>query len=199
MTLLVDELTQFVDEMVVDDTGNPKIHVRQMMEDPFSGTLCPTKIKRPYVFQKRGGQDLANKIPHSTQQPKQYIKRTFRDSFSFRAILVHEVYDLLYGLDLKVSSIGVPRRCIKLASSHISDSLTTILNQSLQQGVVPDILKISKITPVDKGGEITDPFNFRPISTLSTFTQVLEKLDYQQIINYVEKQNILYECQLHWL
>ncbi|EDO31697.1 predicted protein, partial [Nematostella vectensis] len=92
----------------------------------------------------------------------------------------------------------VPRRCIKPASSHISDSLTTILNQSLQQGVVPDILKISKITPVDKGGEITDPFNFRPISTLSTFTQVLEKLVYQQIINYVEKQNILYECQFQF-
>jgi hypothetical protein len=41
----------------------------------------------------------------------------------------------------------------------------------LLQGIVPDILKISKVTPVDKGGEITDPANFRPISTLSTITQ----------------------------
>ena len=61
--------------------------------------------------------------------------------------------------------------------------------------MVPDALKISKVTPVDKGGEITDPFNFRPISTLSTFTQVLEKLVYKQVINYIEKQNIIYQCQ----
>ena len=50
--------------------------------------------------------------------------------------------------------------------------LTSIFNQSLQQGAVPDILKISKVTPIDKGGEITDPANDRPISTLSTFTQI---------------------------
>ena len=103
--------------------------------------------------------------------------------------------DLLSGLNLRVSSIGVPRRCIKLASTHISECLTTTFNDSLLQGILPNALKISKATPVDKGGEITDPFNFRPISTLTTFTQVLEKLFYKQIINYIERQNIIYQCQ----
>ena len=42
---------------------------------------------------------------------------------------------------------------------------------------------------------MTDPLNFRPISRLSTFTQVLEKLVYKQIINYIEKQNIIYQCE----
>ena len=136
------------------------------------------------------GQYLVNNIPNSNQQ------RTFCDSFRFRgAILVNEVNGLLSGLNLGVSSIGVPRRCIKLASTHISECLTTTFNDSLLQDVIPDALKISKVTPVDKGGEITDPFNFRPISTLTTFTQVLEKLVYKQIINYIERQNIIYQCQ----
>ena len=142
------------------------------------------------------GQYLVNNIPNSNQQPRQYIKRTFRDSFRFRgAILVNEVNDLLSGLNLGVSSIGVPRRCITLASTHIRECLTTTFNDSLLQGILPNALKISKVTPVDKGGEITDPFNFRPISTLTTFTQVLEKLFYKQIINYIERQNIIYQCQ----
>ena len=141
------------------------------------------------------GQVLADKIPNSNQQPRRYIKRTFRESFRFSAILVNEMCDLLSGLNLRVSSIGVPRRCIKLGSTPNSECLTTIFNDSLLQGVVPDALKISKVTPVDKGCEITHPFNFRPISTLSTFTQVLEKLVYKQIINYKEKQNIIYQCQ----
>ena len=56
--------------------------------------------------------------------------------------------------------------------------LKSFFNQSLQQGVVPDILKISKGTPIDKGGEMTDPANYRPMSTLSTFTQIFEKCIY---------------------
>ena len=62
-------------------------------------------------------------------------------------------------------------------------------------GVVPDILKISKVTPIDKGGEVTDPTNFRPISTLSTFTQIFEKLVHKQLINYIEKRKILFQFQ----
>ena len=76
------------------------------------------------------------------------------------------------GTNLNKATIGVPRKIIKLASSHLCESLTYIFNQSLQQGVVPDILKISKVTPIDKGGEVADPTNFCPISTLSTFTHL---------------------------
>ena len=74
------------------------------------------------------------------------------------------------GKNLNKVTIGVPRKIIKLASSHLCESFTYIFNQSLQQGVVPDILKISKVKPIDKGGEVTDPTNLWPISTLSTFT-----------------------------
>ena len=38
---------------------------------------------------------------------------------------------------------------------------TFIFNQSLQQGVVPDTPKISKVTPIGKGGELTDPTSFQ--------------------------------------
>ena len=124
------------------------------------------------------GRELADKLPITNENVNQYIKRSFRDSFTFRSILVHEVYDLIMGINLTKSTIGIPKKCIKLASSHISECLTSIFNQSLQQGVVPDILKISKVTPIDKGGEMTDPANYRPMSTLSTFTQIFEKCIY---------------------
>ena len=59
-----------------------------------------------------------------------------------------------------------------------------------------DILKISKITPVVKGREVTDPTNFCAISTLLTFTQIFEKLIHKQLINYFEKQKILFQFQI---
>ena len=73
--------------------------------------------------------------------------------------------------------------------------ITHIFNQSLQQGVVPDILNISKVTPIDKGGEVADPTNFRLISTLSTFNQTFKKCTHKQLINYIEKQKILSQFQ----
>ena len=108
---------------------------------------------------------------------------------------MHEVHDLIMGINLNKSTTGVPKKFFELASSLISECLTFIFNQSLQQGIVPDILKISKITSIDKGGEITDPANYRPISTLSTFTQIFEKCIYNQLINYIEKHKIIFQSQ----
>ena len=41
-----------------------------------------------------------------------------------------------------------------------------VFNQSLLQGIFPENFKVSKVTPIAKGGEEMDPYNYRPISTL---------------------------------
>ena len=40
-----------------------------------------------------------------------------------------------------------------------------------------------------------DPFNYRPISTLSALTQIFKKIICEQLVNYLEKHKILYEFQ----
>jgi len=40
------------------------------------------------------GRELADKLPTTNENVNQYIKRSFQDSFTFRSVLVHEVYDL---------------------------------------------------------------------------------------------------------
>ena len=107
------------------------------------------------------------------RSPTEFIRRRFQNSrVVLRGIYYHEVQDEVNGLKLNKSFIGTPPRCIKLACSYITEPLTKLFNLSLSQGIMPDLLKISKLTPVDKGGELTDPTNFRPISTLSTLTQI---------------------------
>ena len=54
------------------------------------------------------------------------ISNVLFESFTFRSILVHEVYDPQQGTNLNKATIGVPRKIIKLASSHICESLTFI-------------------------------------------------------------------------
>ena len=40
-----------------------------------------------------------------------------------------------------------------------------------------------------------DPFNYRPISTFPAVTQIFEKRICKQLVNYLEKHEILYEFQ----
>ena len=46
---------------------------------------------------------------------------------------------------------------IKSASDYIYEAMAAVYNLSIEQGVVPSILKTSEVLPVDKGGDITDP------------------------------------------
>ena len=39
---------------------------------------------------------------------------------------MHEVHDLIKGINLNKSTTGVPKKCIELASDHISECLTFI-------------------------------------------------------------------------
>ena len=68
-----------------------------------------------------------------------------------------------------------------------------ILNQSISTGIVPDILKIASITPIFKSGAVTD--NYRPISILSPFAKILERLVYDQLQSFLTNHNIIYDYQ----
>ena len=43
-----------------------------------------------------------------------------------------------------------------------------------------------------RGGDATDPANYRPIASLSVLSQVFEKLIFKQHSNFIEKHNILF-------
>ena len=43
-------------------------------------------------------------------------------------------------------------------------------------GNVPDIFKVSRITPILKNGSTCEPGNYRPIAVISSFSKVFEKI-----------------------
>ena len=125
--------------------------------------------------------------------PSVYLDRTMMaNSFMFRGICPTEVYDEIMSLKVDKSALDIPRKCIKHAVNHIYEASSMVFNQSLLQGIFPENFKVSKVTPIDKRGEEMDPFNYRPISTL---TQIFEKLICKQLVNYLEKHEIPYKFQ----
>ena len=84
---------------------------------------------------------------------------------------------------------------MKIAAQPLSIPLTYIYNHSIETGIVPDILKVSQICLVYKGGDATDSSNYRPIVTLSPLSKVLARLVYNQLYSFIDNTKILNKHQ----
>ena len=81
-------------------------------------------------------------------------------------------------------------------SKHIiSGPLSNIFNISVQEGVFPSKLKQAKVISVYKSDDETDPGNYRPISLLSIFNRIFEKLMYQLLKTFLDKNDTLFKSQ----
>jgi hypothetical protein len=132
----------------------------------------------------------------SNLQPISYISNAAVPSFFMSSITETQVLNLFLGLGSNKVSIDIPNNnMIKIAAYELSPIFTNIFNESISIGVVPDILKMSRITSIYKSGDTNEPHNYRPISILSVFSKVLERLIYNQLDNFLEKYNIMYNYQ----
>ena len=66
-----------------------------------------------------------------------------------------------------------------------------ITNLSLSSGTVSDQMKIARVVPLFKTGEISVFTNYRPVSVLPAFSKILERIVYNRLINFLNKFNIL--------
>ena len=66
-----------------------------------------------------------------------------------------------------------------------------IFNSSLKYGAFPNIWKLAKVTPIFKSGSKRDGNNYRPISVISVFSQMLEEIAHDQLSRYLISNKIL--------
>ncbi len=71
------------------------------------------------------------------------------------------------------------------------EPLSYIFNLTFISGNIPDNLKTALITPVFKANENNEFKNYRPISVLTCFSKLLEKLMYKRLIKFIEKNRML--------
>jgi hypothetical protein len=62
-------------------------------------------------------------------------------------------------------------------------------------GIFPTRLKCAQIVPIFKKGDKEQPTNYRPISLLTSFSKVFEKVIYKRLDNHMKSNNILAEEQ----
>ena len=104
-----------------------------------------------------------------------------------------EVSDMIDKLDEKKSPgpNGIPVLLLKKFKDFFSFWLAKLINLSFETGVFPDLLKIAKISPLHKKECKLDFHNYRPISLLSVYSKIFEKLIYCRVYAYLVKYNLI--------
>ena len=80
-------------------------------------------------------------------------------------------------------------------TDQIVKPLVHIFNLSFSSGIFPSEMKTAKVIPVFKSGNRSDFSNYRPISLLSQFSKILEKLFNLRLEQFLISNEILSNCQ----
>ena len=135
------------------------------------------------------GSNLAKSIPEGNLDPISLVKQS-QSTFRFTKITPIQIHNLIMksanGKATGVDVVSSP--LLKTASPIISSQLADIFNQCTEHGIFPSDLKIGKVIPIFKSGEKDDPGNYRPLSILSAFARIPEKLLYQQLYKFFCRQ-----------
>ena len=125
------------------------------------------------------GHNVASKMPYPIKQISEYLPQVNSlGSFFFNPVSSSEI-------ELEIVTIPqnkahglyfFPTHILRSAKHIISRPLSVLLNKSLEYGIYPTKLKLAKVIPIYKNDDPSDPSNYRPISLLSVFNRIFEKL-----------------------
>jgi exonuclease III len=132
--------------------------------------------------------------------PIDYLHKFHGDNvkkLNWKPATTHEIEIIIRNMESK-ESCGydeISSRILKLSLPFIISPLTHICNAALNTGIFPNRLKYAIIKPIFKKGNKQDVSNYRPISLLTTFSKVFEKIIYNRLYNHFEINGILSQEQ----
>ena len=142
------------------------------------------------------GPTLSSKIPEQGLEYRKYMPQGNEYSLFLLPTTDQEVNNIIKQLkDGAPVKDGITSLSLKLVSDFIVKPITRTVNLSFSQGVFPNELKIALVSPLYKAKDPMYFSNYRPISLLSTFSKILERLMYNRIIDFLNKHKILNKYQ----
>jgi hypothetical protein len=141
------------------------------------------------------GKDLAAKITHTTPMKTKMISPS--NSMSLFNTDFDEIERIINRLNNTpaVGWDGIPTTIIKSAKRILIPALVHVFNLCLESGVFPQAFKIAILHPIYKSGDRGSVNNYRPISILTAFSKILEKILNKRLLDFLDSHNIIAENQ----
>ena len=150
------------------EIGNLKVTNRQSNVNAFNNYFANI------------GPNVAKTIPVANTTLLKYMPNPLCNSFALFPVAVtpHEIIDEINNLDpsKSVGPFSVPIKLLKIIEHFLAGPLALLYNCSFATGVVRDKFKIARVVPIHKKGARVVTSNYLPISLLSIFNKLLEKL-----------------------
>ena len=110
---------------------------------------------------------------------------------------INEVLNLINSLSLhkSVGHDNISPYFLKVASNIIAPALCYFFDNAFLLGIFPQSCKIAKVVPLFKLGRIENLSNYRPISILTCFSKILEKLIYSRLSAFFPKHSVFTKTQ----
>lgn len=86
---------------------------------------------------------------------------------------------------------GISPRVVKKLRYQLVPLLVVLINQIFNTGIYPDSFKEAIVLPVFKSGNKKSMNNYRPISILTIFNKIVEKVLHNRISKFLNKHNLL--------
>merc|ERR1712215_593101 len=82
----------------------------------------------------------------------------------------------------------VPAILLRKVKETLAIPLSLMLRKSIDEGKIPDILKLAYVTLIHKGGSTQKLEQYRPVSLTSHVMKVFERVMKKKIIEHLEKK-----------
>ena len=134
---------------------------------------------------------VANAIPPAIQP---YQTQRFLSSI---IATEEQVLELMKGVDISKACgyDGVGNKIIKLCSEGFHVYFTHFINLSLSLGQYPREWKLANVIPLFKNDNRQLKVNYRPVSLLSSFSKICERVVFFYLYNFLMEIGFLYKFQ----
>lgn len=155
-----------------------------LAENPSTSTICQKELL-PTTTKFQHDQTL---IPTSSQ---------LNHPFNFQLVHEESVRKAIDSLNPKSSFgfDGVSLKLLKFVRNEIAENLMIIINDCIIRNTFPDLMKLARVIPLFKKGEKTNIDNYRPVSLLSSFSKVFERILHDQLNAFFESNKLFNESQ----
>ncbi len=142
----------------------------------------------------------SNNAPDDTDSFRDYLSTiqnlndplTILEDYTFEAT---DVSFFISKLNNSKSTYFSPK-ILKQVSYNLSPFISKLFNRCLSCGYFLKELKIAKVIPLFKNkGSISDMSNYRPISMLSVFSKIFEKLLHKALTEFLDSYDMLNDSQ----
>ena len=86
---------------------------------------------------------------------------------------------------------GIHPMLLRECAEVLALPLSIIFRKSLLSGRLPQLWKVSRVSPIFKSGSRAEPLNYRPISLTCMCCKVIERLISEHILAYLEQNALL--------